>query len=74
MSKRSEFPRVYLQDESDVRGPRRRRNCSGSPAFATPSSFALGEMLFQKGRSGNALYGVRRGQIRIETGASTAAA
>jgi CRP-like cAMP-binding protein len=31
---------------------------------------ALGEMLFQKGDPGNALYGVRRGQIRIETGAS----
>jgi CRP/FNR family transcriptional regulator, cyclic AMP receptor protein len=30
----------------------------------------LGEMLFQKGDAGNALYGVRRGQIRIETGAS----
>jgi len=30
----------------------------------------LGEMLFQKGDAGDALYGVRRGQIRIETGAS----
>src|ERR1051325_5485033 len=30
----------------------------------------LGEMLFQKGDPGDALYGVRRGQIRIETGAS----
>jgi CRP/FNR family transcriptional regulator, cyclic AMP receptor protein len=29
-----------------------------------------GEMLFQKGDPGDALYGVRRGQIRIETGAS----
>jgi CRP/FNR family cyclic AMP-dependent transcriptional regulator len=29
-----------------------------------------GEVLFQKGDPGNALYGVRRGQIRIETGAS----
>jgi CRP-like cAMP-binding protein len=29
-----------------------------------------GEMLFQKGDSGDALFGVRRGQIRIETGAS----
>jgi CRP/FNR family transcriptional regulator, cyclic AMP receptor protein len=27
-----------------------------------------GEMLFQKGDAGNALYGIRRGQIRIETG------
>ena len=30
----------------------------------------LGEMLFQKGDPGDALFGVRRGQIRIETGAS----
>jgi CRP-like cAMP-binding protein len=29
-----------------------------------------GEVLFQKGDEGDALYGVRRGQIRIETGAS----
>lgn len=29
-----------------------------------------GEVLFQKGDSGDALYGIRRGQIRIETGAS----
>src|SRR5258708_4693440 len=29
-----------------------------------------GEKLFRKGDSGDALYGVRRGQIRIETGTS----
>src|SRR5438132_408986 len=29
-----------------------------------------GEVLFQKGDAGNALFGVRRGQVRIETGAS----
>jgi CRP/FNR family transcriptional regulator, cyclic AMP receptor protein len=29
-----------------------------------------GEALFQKGDAGDALFGVRRGQIRIETGAS----
>jgi CRP/FNR family transcriptional regulator, cyclic AMP receptor protein len=29
-----------------------------------------GEVLFQKGDSGDALFGVRRGQIRIETGAA----
>src|ERR1700751_303825 len=28
------------------------------------------EVLFQKGDPGDALFGVRRGQIRIETGAS----
>jgi CRP/FNR family cyclic AMP-dependent transcriptional regulator len=31
---------------------------------------AAGEMLFQKGDSGDALFGVRRGQLRIETGTS----
>ena len=31
---------------------------------------ATGEVLFQKGDPGDALFGVRRGQIRIETGAS----
>jgi CRP/FNR family transcriptional regulator, cyclic AMP receptor protein len=30
----------------------------------------VGELLFQKGDAGDALFGVRRGQIRIETGAS----
>jgi len=30
----------------------------------------VGEVLFQKGDSGDALFGVRRGQIRIETGSS----
>ncbi|OKO70739.1 Crp/Fnr family transcriptional regulator [Bradyrhizobium sp. NAS96.2] len=31
---------------------------------------ATGEVLFQKGDPGDALFGVRRGQMRIETGAS----
>jgi CRP/FNR family cyclic AMP-dependent transcriptional regulator len=31
---------------------------------------AAREMLFQKGDTGDALFGIRRGQIRIETGAS----
>ncbi len=34
---------------------------------------ASGEVLFQKGDDGDALFGVRRGQIRIETGASDGA-
>src|SRR5207249_9124714 len=33
-------------------------------------NLGVGEMLFQKGDPGSALFGVRRGQIRIETGAS----
>ena len=32
----------------------------------------VGEVLFQKGDSGDALFGIRRGQIRIETGAEEA--
>ncbi|MGB3864812.1 MAG: Crp/Fnr family transcriptional regulator [Xanthobacteraceae bacterium] len=36
-------------------------------------SLAGGEVLFQKGDDGDALFGVRRGQIRIETGASDGA-
>ncbi|HVX77939.1 MAG TPA: Crp/Fnr family transcriptional regulator [Bradyrhizobium sp.] len=31
---------------------------------------AVGEVLFEKGDPGDALFGVRRGQIRIETGAA----
>src|SRR5438552_16874704 len=31
---------------------------------------ASGEVLMQKGDAGDALFGVRRGQVRIETGAS----
>ena len=31
---------------------------------------SIGEVLFRKGDPGNALFGVRRGQIRIETGAT----
>ena len=31
---------------------------------------AAGEVLFQRGDAGDALFGIRRGQIRIETGAS----
>lgn len=34
------------------------------------TQLAAGEVLFQKGDSGDALFGVRRGQVRIETGAS----
>jgi CRP/FNR family transcriptional regulator, cyclic AMP receptor protein len=37
-------------------------------AMCTTRHLAAGELLFQKGETGNALYGIRRGQIRIETG------
>src|ERR1700732_1138951 len=35
-----------------------------------PQHVGVAEMLFQKGDRGDALFGVRRGQIRIETGVS----
>jgi len=41
----------------------------GAVIHATPARTVI-EMLFQKGDAGDALFGVRRGQIRIETGAS----
>ena len=44
-------------------------NCSASLDFVTPSSLVSAKSV-QKGDPGDALYGVRRGQIRIETGAS----
>src|SRR4029450_9164623 len=34
-----------------------------------PQQMTAGEVLFQKGDAGDALFGVRRGQVRIETGA-----
>jgi CRP-like cAMP-binding protein len=37
-------------------------------AMCHTQHLAAGELLFQKGDSGDALYGIRRGQIRIETG------
>lgn len=36
--------------------------------LCTPHALQAGEILFQKGDPGNALYGIRRGQIRIESG------
>src|ERR1700704_6428249 len=41
-----------------------------SASLCHPRNLNLGEMLFQKGDRGAPLFGVRRGQIRIETGAS----
>jgi CRP-like cAMP-binding protein len=37
-------------------------------ALCTRRTLDSGEVLFQKGDAGDALYGIRRGQIRIETG------
>ncbi|MFL4968529.1 MAG: Crp/Fnr family transcriptional regulator [Xanthobacteraceae bacterium] len=37
-------------------------------SLCTKRNLESGEMLFQKGDKGDALYGVRRGRVRIETG------
>jgi CRP/FNR family transcriptional regulator, cyclic AMP receptor protein len=37
-------------------------------ALCSRRSLGAGEVLFQKGDAGDALYGIRRGQVRIETG------
>ena len=37
-------------------------------ALCHTQHLAAREVLFQKGDSGDALYGIRRGQVRIETG------
>ena len=39
--------------------------------LCTKRQLESGEMLFQKGDKGDALYGVRRGRIRIETGTAS---
>lgn len=39
-------------------------------ALCHTQQLSEGEMLFQKGDDGDALYGIRRGQVRIETGAA----
>src|SRR5262249_58392581 len=38
--------------------------------LCTRRSLDAGEVLFQKGDKGDALYGVRRGRVRIETGSA----
>jgi CRP/FNR family cyclic AMP-dependent transcriptional regulator len=43
----------------------------GLAGLCSRRHFAAGETLFQKGDRGDALYGIRRGQIRIETGTAT---
>jgi CRP-like cAMP-binding protein len=40
-------------------------------ALCHTQHLAAREVLFQKGDSGDALYGIRRGQVRIETGTAS---
>ncbi len=68
MSKQAEFAVILKMNPmfADL-GPDELQRISG---LCHTQQLGLGEMLFQKGDAGDALYGVRRGQIRIETGAS----
>jgi len=68
MSKQSEFAVVLSMNPlfADL-GPDALKRIAG---LCHTQHLAAGETLFQKGDEGNALFGIRRGQIRIESGAS----
>lgn len=68
MSKQSEFAAILKMNPlfSDLHSDDLQRMA----ALCHTLQLDIGEVLFQKGNDGDALYGVRRGQIRIETGAS----
>jgi len=71
MSKQSEFAVVLSMSPlfADLGAEALKRIA----ALCHTQHLSSGETLFQKGDEGNALYGIRRGQIRIETGASDGA-
>jgi CRP/FNR family cyclic AMP-dependent transcriptional regulator len=68
MSKQSEFAVVLSMNPlfADL-GAEALKRIAG---LCHTQHLSSGETLFQKGDEGNALFGIRRGQIRIETGAS----
>ena len=68
MSKQAEFAVILKMNPmfSDLGTEELQRMAS----LCHTQQLASGEVLFQKGDPGDALFGVRRGQIRIETGAS----
>src|ERR1700749_3158632 len=68
MSKAAEFAVILKMNPmfADM-GPDELQRISG---LCHTQQLGVGEMLFQKGDPGDALFGVRRGQIRIETGAA----
>lgn len=71
MSKQAEFAVILKMNPTfaELDGPALQR-ISG---LCHTQQLAAGEVLFQKGDEGDALFGVRRGQIRIETGATDGA-
>ena len=68
MSKQSEFAVVLSMNPlfADLGADALKRIA----ALCHTQHLTAGETLFQKGDEGNALYGIRRGQVRIETGAT----
>jgi CRP/FNR family transcriptional regulator, cyclic AMP receptor protein len=68
MSKAAEFAVILKMNPmfSDLGGDELQRISS----LCHTQHLGVGETLFQKGDPGDALFGVRRGQIRIETGAA----
>src|ERR1700722_6342636 len=68
MSKQAEFAVILKMNPmfADL-GPDELQRISG---LCHTQQLGVGEVLFQKGDSGDALFGIRRGQIRIETGAA----
>lgn len=71
MSKQAEFAAILKMNPmfAELDAPELQR-ISG---LCHTRHLAAGEVLFRKGDDGDALFGVRRGQIRIETGASDGA-
>ena len=68
MSKESEFAVILKMNPMFVGlGAEELQRISG---LCQTRNLAAGEVLFQKGDPGDALFGVRRGQIKIETGSS----
>jgi CRP/FNR family transcriptional regulator, cyclic AMP receptor protein len=68
MSKRSEF--AVLLGMNPLFSGLDAESINKIAAMCYTHHLAAGEMLFQKGDSGDALFGIRRGRIRIETGSA----
>jgi CRP/FNR family cyclic AMP-dependent transcriptional regulator len=68
MSKQSEF--AVLLGLNPLFSGLGAESISKIAALCHTRYLAAGEILFQKGDSGDALFGIRRGQIRIETGSA----
>src|SRR6202790_1140418 len=68
MSKQAEFGVIWIM--TPIFADLAADDLARISSLCHTQNLGVGEMLFQKGDPGGALFGVRRGQIRIETGAS----